>query len=433
MASTASTRFLDSLLYSGLVKFSPDLHVIPELAVSLPTISSDGRIYTFTVRQDARFADRRPCTAADVAYSLTRALSPSVDSQAARAYLGNIQGARALERGDSSSLSGVRVTHRLTLRIRLVHPDADFLAKLATPVADVVDRSALEPSWATNWMSRPAGTGPWVVEGRDRRGVLTLVPRHHFYGGAMDLKTLVLVPVRSEAEALDLYRRGSIDVAQVPATRVPSLSVQADFHQSDSLDAYFAFDDSGSAAGLAAALDRNTLLHDSSPSVRALSTIVPPAVPDYVSSDPTIQPLGSDRLPAVDIQLQSTRDPIAVSLRLALYKQWRHATTGGTRVEIVHARYMLPDPGLWLRLVLPHTNSRWFRSSLLQAGQLTNDPVSRMSLYSQCEAWAIRKGLIIPLASGTQAYLIKPAAQSIQMTPMGIMPANNSWPSVSMS
>src|SRR5579884_2886421 len=79
-AATSSTLLIDSLLYSGLVKFSPDLHIIPELAVSIPTISSNGRTYTFTIRQDARFADGIRCTAADVVYSLSRALRPGIGS-----------------------------------------------------------------------------------------------------------------------------------------------------------------------------------------------------------------------------------------------------------------------------------------------------------------------------------------------------------------
>src|SRR5438270_154766 len=74
LASTDADLYVDSLLYSGLMKFGPDLHVIPELAVSLPTISAGGRTYTFTIRQDARFADGTPCTAEDVAFSLVRAL-----------------------------------------------------------------------------------------------------------------------------------------------------------------------------------------------------------------------------------------------------------------------------------------------------------------------------------------------------------------------
>ena len=92
-----SERLLAGMLYSGLVKFSPDLHVIPDLAVSIPTISLDGRSYVFTIRQDARFTDGSHCRASDVAFSLSRALSPDVDSAPARKLLGNIVGARQVE------------------------------------------------------------------------------------------------------------------------------------------------------------------------------------------------------------------------------------------------------------------------------------------------------------------------------------------------
>ncbi|HEX6510612.1 MAG TPA: ABC transporter substrate-binding protein, partial [Chloroflexota bacterium] len=98
-ASASTPLFLTSLLNAGLVKFGPDLHVIPEIAVSIPTISTGGRSYTFTIRQDAEFADGEPCTAADVAYSLARALMPGEHSPLAWSYLGGIKGAAAVARG----------------------------------------------------------------------------------------------------------------------------------------------------------------------------------------------------------------------------------------------------------------------------------------------------------------------------------------------
>jgi hypothetical protein len=119
----------------------------------------------------------------------------------------------------------------------------------------------------------------------------------------------------------------------------------------------------------------------------------------------------------------------------ALAHQWS-TTHAGSRlskgsdqpdVTVVHATYMLPDPGVWLRLVLPQTGSRWYRDALAHARRLTNDPVTRMDIYDQCERWAIGKGFIIPLASSSLGYLIKPSVQSLQVTPLGIMPENNNW------
>lgn len=433
-ASSASSVFLDSLLFSGLVKFGPDLHVIPELAVSMPTISNDGRTYTFTVRDNARFKDGQPCTAHDIAYSLARALSPQIDSPQARYYLGGIEGADAVEAGKTLVLSGVRPLQRRTVQIRLSRPDASFLEKLAMPWASVVERSHQEPGSAI----QPSGTGPWVLAQRARGGTLTLRPRPHFYGNSLQVKSLVLVSVASATRAMQLYRKGALDVVYAPVQEYPALSTRPDFHQSASLDAYYAVPGPGDGVALATSLDRDMLIRDTSPALSALDTIVPPAVPDYVSSAPDMDaPSGtpSDPQPAgsVSLSVSPPHDLLGAALARALARQWSVVRRGGLPVTLLHAWAMLPDPSLWLALLWSRTQSSWFRATLVHAAGLTNDPVSRMSSYSSEERWALTRGLIIPLASGSIAYLVKPAVQSLQVTPLGIMPENNNWSQVSVT
>ena len=136
--------------------------------MSIPTISANGLSYIFTIRQDARFATGRDCTAGDVAYSLARVLSPGVNSPLGRRYFGDIVGAGAVEAGRRDSLSGVKVLTRLTLRIRLARPDADFLARLATPEGAVVDRFALRAGRIDTWLGPPSGLGAWTIGGRKK-------------------------------------------------------------------------------------------------------------------------------------------------------------------------------------------------------------------------------------------------------------------------
>ena len=437
LAAVPAATFLAGLLYSGLVKFTPDLHVIPELAVTLPTISEDERTYIFTIRQDARFADGRHCTAADVAYSLTRALSTSVHSPLAQRYLGNIEGAAALEQRETSRLSGVRVLDRLTVRIRLVRPDASFLDKLAFPVAYVVDRRVLVRYRFGDWIGRPAGTGPWVLSGRTRNGTLELAPRPHFYGGPLQLKSILLVPVASRTAALELYRKGDLDVTEVTSRQYAQLAPRSDFQHSAGLDAYYAVAQSRQAGELAASLDRDRLVQEASPELSPLSSIVPPAVPDYVASppslDPTPGPNGAPTIPSVVLQLASPDDWAGNALRQSLYRQWPLARRGGIPVHLIHASNLLPDPGVWLSLIWQQSRSSWYRSMLAESAVLTSDPVSRLSNYSRAETWALENAIIIPLASGSVAYLVKPAVQSLEVTPLGLMPANDSWASVSVS
>ncbi len=58
----------DKRVFSGLVSLNPSLNVIPDLAERWD-VGPDGTLYTFSLRQNARFHDGRPVTAQDVVYS----------------------------------------------------------------------------------------------------------------------------------------------------------------------------------------------------------------------------------------------------------------------------------------------------------------------------------------------------------------------------
>jgi len=415
---------------SGLVKFSPDLHVIPELAVSIPTISTDGRSYTFTIRQDARFADGSHCTARAVAYSFARALGPRTGSALARSYLGGIVGADAVEAGLTTDLSGVQIVHRLTVRIRLAAPDATFLEKLAFPVADIV-----EPSTGMAGES-PSGLGPWSIAFRHSDGSVTALPRRHYYGAPIQLKEIRLLPAADSRRALELYRQNLVDVAQVPRQDFRGYSTRSDFVSGQALDAYYALPTGPGRTLLAASLDRSTLATALGSAATPLSGIVPPAIPDYAGSDSPATAPGSDasrRPPAVQLVGVPGGDALGRTVRGALLRQWTVRSHATTRVFLVHAGFALPDPGVWLRIVLLQTRSSWYRSMLAQANALTNDPVSRMSDYETVESWALQQGLVIPLASGVNGYVIRSSVENLQLTPLGPMPENNNWSLVATS
>jgi hypothetical protein len=312
------------------------------------------------------------------------------------------------------------------LRIRLAQPDADFLQKLAFPAASVVEQRA-------HGAGLPAGTGPWRLAGRNRDGSLTLLPRPHYFGGKLHLKSLLLIPVSGDPRALDLYRRGELDAARVSPARYPSLSTRPDFSGSDGLDAYYAVPEGASLLPLAVAIDRARVVARVGPSLTSLDAIVPPAVPDYVSSPPSLGGEEGERLPALAVQVVPRSDPVAQALGRALSASAGQQGTDPLHVRLIHARYLLPDPGLWLRLVLPETHSRWFRSLLPAADRLSNDPVTRMDAYSRLETWALERGLIVPLATASVNYVIKPAVQNLEVTPAGLMPENGSWATVSVT
>ena len=79
LAVSDADRDLTSLVYSGLMRATPDGNLIPDIAKSYE-ISEDGLSYTFTIREDAEFHDGKPITSDDVEFTITKALDAIIKS-----------------------------------------------------------------------------------------------------------------------------------------------------------------------------------------------------------------------------------------------------------------------------------------------------------------------------------------------------------------
>ena len=94
-----------NMVFTGMVEINDKLAVTPELASSYD-VSSDGLTYTFHLRSGLMFSDGTPLTSADVAYSIDRALSPTISnlSGISLTYLGLIKDAPGRTTGKVASL-----------------------------------------------------------------------------------------------------------------------------------------------------------------------------------------------------------------------------------------------------------------------------------------------------------------------------------------
>jgi ABC-type oligopeptide transport system substrate-binding subunit len=116
------------------------LRLRPEIAAAMPTVSADGRTYTFTVRPGYRFSppSNEPVTAQTFRHSIERALSPelargpTVPAPPGPRYLRDIVGEGAFLDGAAQHISGLRARGR-RLTVTLTRPSTDFLERLALP------------------------------------------------------------------------------------------------------------------------------------------------------------------------------------------------------------------------------------------------------------------------------------------------------------
>jgi peptide/nickel transport system substrate-binding protein len=80
IANSDADKDLTALIYSGLMRRDSQGNLIPDLAVSLPTISENNKEYTFTLRDDAKFHNGKKLTADDVLFTIEKIKDPTIKS-----------------------------------------------------------------------------------------------------------------------------------------------------------------------------------------------------------------------------------------------------------------------------------------------------------------------------------------------------------------
>ncbi|WP_205319946.1 peptide ABC transporter substrate-binding protein [Notoacmeibacter marinus] len=105
-------------LYEGLVVYDAKAEIIPGVAESWET-SEDGLVYTFKLRDDAKWSNGDPVVAGDFVFSLQRIMDPETGARYAN-ILYPIKNAEAINQGEvESETLGVRAVDDRTLEITL--------------------------------------------------------------------------------------------------------------------------------------------------------------------------------------------------------------------------------------------------------------------------------------------------------------------------
>ncbi len=222
-------------MYEGLVGWNVKSEVTPMLAKALPKVSPDGTVYTFVLRDGAKFTNGRAVTAEDFKYSITRSLDPKLNSPVAMTYLNDIAGAEAFAKGKASEVVGVKVIDPKTLEITLVAPRAYFLGKLTYPTSYAVAREEVEKGeqgggTATEKANESensgkgeggafaithknsVGTGPFALDSYTPQSMVALKANPDYWGGAPQLKGIERKIVLDTKTARNLFDSGELDI-----------------------------------------------------------------------------------------------------------------------------------------------------------------------------------------------------------------------------
>src|SRR3989338_4930094 len=79
LALSEADKNLSSLIYSGLIRLTPEGEVVNDLAENI-SISENKLVYTVTLGEKARFHDGEPITADDVVFTISKIIDPLIKS-----------------------------------------------------------------------------------------------------------------------------------------------------------------------------------------------------------------------------------------------------------------------------------------------------------------------------------------------------------------
>ena len=144
-------------IFDGLMDYEPGTtKLTPDLAESYD-ISPDGLTYTFKLRDGVKFHNGRAMTAADVKWSIERAVNPATQSPGA-GYFSNIVGYDDMASKKATTLPGITTPDDKTVVIKLSSPNAAFLHIMAINFAFVVPKEEVE-KYGADFGHHPVGTG----------------------------------------------------------------------------------------------------------------------------------------------------------------------------------------------------------------------------------------------------------------------------------
>jgi YVTN family beta-propeller protein len=310
----------DGLVGWRRVGGQPGTDLVPDLAVSLPSVSEDRLTYTFQLRSGLRYSDGRPVKASDVRYSIERLykVKPRPEPAAVETY-GAIAGAdRCRRRPSRCDLSEGIVTddRHGTVVFKLAAPDPEFLFKLAMPFAYIVPAgTALREA-----DERPLpATGPYRIAGTSPNGSLRLLRNQRFREWSSTAQPagfadeIVIRPVASASRRARLVAEGKADytststgeplsVAPIDRPRLHARPLPATFYLMFNTPRP-PFDDVQARRAVNYAIDRDEVvrLGGSAAAARPTCQVLPPNFPGYAPYCPyTLDPERASRWTAPD-------------------------------------------------------------------------------------------------------------------------------------
>lgn len=207
---TGTTGIVNKATYETLVTFpDEDASSIQPLLATDWSVSDDGLVYTFNLRDDVVFNDGSPMTASDVVFSFNRLI--------------NVKGNPSFL---AENIAGVEAIDDYTVAISLYNVNPSFLAELPNYAFSISSEAiitanggtsgedAAETDLAEEFLnSSSAGSGPYILESWEPLVETVLVRNPNYWGEQPYFDRIIIANIAEAATQLVALQSGDIDLA----------------------------------------------------------------------------------------------------------------------------------------------------------------------------------------------------------------------------
>jgi ABC-type oligopeptide transport system substrate-binding subunit len=467
-------------LFDGLTALDNEMNVVPAIAERWE-ISEDGKTYTFYLRDDVTFHNGKKVTAQDFKYSWERALWPETGSYSTF-MMGVIEGAGAVEKGETKELSGLRAIDDTTLEVKLRFPAGYFLVLTTRWSYWVVDRDTVE-THGDDWVKAGnlVGTGAYrLAEWREGERVV-LEANPDYFGKKATIERIEIPIIPDVSTAMLQYEAGDLDaVSDLTPAEITRFQNDKDlkkqlelkpvlrvtwlgFNFDKQMDPFW--DNLALRQAVAYGIDRQRLVDVALAGAGTPAySFLPPGMPGH---DPKLKPYSFDLEKAKEklaeagypdgkglenheivLSVSEQRDRVAVFE--FLQAQLRENLGIEAKLEIVpgktygsmllgHEMQMFrggmgadyPDPQEFMEYLAMSgmsTNYGGYSNEELdrfvKIGNEATEMKDRLKAYGEAERIFLEDAAIVPLFYNITSLVTKPYVKGFQFTPIYIVPFN---------
>ncbi len=198
-------------LYEGLTAFNAKGETVPGVAESW-SISDDGTVYTFKLRDNAKWSNGDPVTAGDFVYSLQRIMNPETGAKYAN-ILYPVKNAQQVNKGEMKPEElAVKAVDDLTLEITLESPTPYFLDLLTHQTGLPVHPASVEAHGSDFVKPENIVTnGAYVLQEFVPNSHVKAVKNPNFHDAAnVQIDTVMFYPTEDRGAALRRFQAGEL-------------------------------------------------------------------------------------------------------------------------------------------------------------------------------------------------------------------------------